>query len=36
MHSVRSVGKHCRRGKAETAVCAEYGMTHIGFSIYNL
>src|SRR6266566_9859066 len=34
-HSVRSAGEHCR-GKAETLVCAEYEMTHIGFSIYNL
>jgi len=36
MHSVRWAGEHCRRGKAETLVCAEYEMTHIGFSIYNL
>jgi hypothetical protein len=36
MHSVRSAAEHCRRGKAETLVCAEYEMTHIGFSIYNL
>src|SRR5436189_6163519 len=34
--SVRWVGEHCRRGKAERRVCAEYEMTHIGFSIYNL
>src|SRR6184192_4006533 len=36
MHSVRWAGDHCRRSKAETLVCAEYEMTHIGFSIYNL
>src|SRR6266567_8921811 len=29
MHSVRWAGEHCRRGKAETLVCAEYEMTHI-------
>src|SRR5438094_10276219 len=36
MHSVRWAGDHCRRSKAETLVCAEYEMAHIGFSIYNL
>ena len=36
MHSVRSAGEHCIGGKSETPVCAEYELTHIGFSIYNL